>query len=243
MPTLWLCGLGSFVAENRHDLFAEKLRRGLATLAIDVDSDGIDRLHRYFLELKKWSIKVNLIAKGSTDDQIIENHFLDSLTLLPLLTGKDVHLLDVGTGGGFPGLVLKAAFPEMTITLVEPRLKRVSFLKHVARTLQLMDVTVLACRVEDESALPSDAPYTHITSRAVADIAGFIEMTYRFTNPGLKVICMKGPKWSEELAGAKVVMEKLQYSVERTMSHQLPLSRAERTLLVFSRVGNSLAAG
>lgn len=231
------------MAGTKQDLFAEKLRQGLAMLAIDLDDTGIGRLHRYFLELKKWSIKVNLIAKGSTDEQIIENHFLDSLTLLPLLTGTKIHFLDVGTGGGFPGLVLKAASPQMAITLVEPRLKRVSFLRHVARTLQLTDVTVLACRIEDERALPADAPYTHITSRAVTDIAGFLEMTARFTHPGMKIICMKGPKWSEELAGAQAVMGKLQYVLEKTLSKDLPFTRAERTLLVFSRDGNSLDPG
>jgi len=223
------------VADTTRDFFGERLRQGLTALAIDIDMAGLDRLYRYFLELKKYSIKVNLIAKGSTDEQIIENHFLDSLTLAPLLTGKSVHLLDVGTGGGFPGLVLKSAFPEMAITLVEPRLKRVSFLKHVARTLQLPDVTVLACRVEDERALPSDAQYTHITSRAVTDIGGFLAMTARFSAPCLKVICMKGPKWAEELAAAEGVLSQLHYHLEKTLHQELPSTGAERTLLVFSR--------
>ncbi|SHO48782.1 16S rRNA (guanine(527)-N(7))-methyltransferase RsmG [Desulfopila aestuarii] len=231
------------MADKKQDLFIVKLRQGLAALAIDVNDTGIDRLYRYFLELKKWSTRVNLIAKGSTDDQIIENHFLDSLTLLPLLLEKNVHLLDIGTGAGFPGLVLKAAFPKMTITLVEPRLKRVSFLRHVARTLELTNVTVQACRVEDENVLPGDAPYTHITSRAVTDIAGFLDMTARFNNPGLEVICMKGPKWSEELDGARAVLEKLHYVRTATFSHELPVSRAERTLLVFSREKYSEGAG
>lgn len=230
------------MAGGTEDLFVEKMRQGLAALAIEVDDAGLGRLHRYFLELKKWSTKVNLIAKGSTDDQIIENHFLDSLTLLPLLTTTS-HLLDVGTGGGFPGLVLKAASPGMTATLVEPRLKRVSFLRHVARTLALTDVSVVACRAEDEEMLPADAPYTHITSRAVTDIGGFLEMTARFTAPGQKVICMKGPRWSEELAGARDVVARLQYVLEKRLHQELPLSGAERTLLVFSRHHNVRDAG
>jgi len=216
-------------------MFEKRLLEGLSFLKIDLDSDGIDRLHRYFLELKKWSGKVNLIARASGDDQIIENHFLDSLTLLPLLQGSDVRLLDVGSGGGFPGLVLKAARPGMGVTLVEPRLKRVSFLRHVARTLHLPDVTVLACRIEDKDALPADAGFSHITSRAVADVAGFLRMTARFTTPDLRIICMKGPRWQKELAAAGSELERIPFVRESVVTQVLPFSRAERTLIVFRR--------
>jgi len=216
-------------------LFPERLQAGLSRLEIALDSDAIARLHTYFLELKKWSGKVNLIAKGSGDEQIIENHFLDSLTLLPLLQGTAVHLLDVGSGAGFPGLVLKAARPSMRVTLVEPRLKRVSFLRHIARTLELGEVNVLACRVEEEALLPSDGDFTHITSRAVADIAGFLAMVARFAGPELQVICMKGPKWQEELENAEAVVRSLPFSLQEAISRRLPFSGAERALLVFSR--------
>jgi len=216
--------------------FSERLLSGLAQLRIELDSDAVERLHTYFLELKKWSGKVNLIAKGSGDEQIIENHFLDSLTLLPLLQGTAVHLLDVGSGAGFPGLVLKAARPTMKVTLVEPRLKRVSFLRHIARTLGLGEVNVLACRVEEEAMLPSDGDYTHITSRAVADIADFLAMVARFTRRDLQIICMKGPKWQEELAHAEKTVRNLSFLRQEAISRRLPFSGAERALLVFSRV-------
>lgn len=231
------------MAETYRDAFTGKLQQGLDRLEIELAGESVERLHRYFLELKKWSGKVNLIAKGSGDEQIIESHFLDSLTLLPLLQGEGVHLLDIGTGGGFPGLVLKAARPEMRITLVEPRLKRVSFLKHVARTLQLPDVTVLACRIEDEVALAGDTDFTHITSRAVSDIAGFLEMACRFTNPGLQFICMKGPKWREELAAGSMVLQRLAFVQRECLTRELPFSKAERTLLVFVRENEICQAG
>lgn len=213
--------------------FHERLNDGLTRLGLTLEAAAVDRLHRYFLELKKWSGKVNLIAKGSSDEQIIENHFLDSLILLELLRGEEVHLLDVGSGAGFPGLVLKAAQPAMRLTLVEPRLKRVSFLRHVARTLELSEVEVLACRVEDEKLLPSGTPFTHITSRAVTEVAGFLEMTARFAGPGVRIICMKGPRWQEELAGAAEVLGRLHFVQEAAITRRLPFSSAERTLLVF----------
>jgi 16S rRNA (guanine527-N7)-methyltransferase len=119
--------------------------------------------------------------KGQSDcqrdtepQQIIENHFIDSLTILPLLHGADVHLLDIGSGAGFPGLVCKAARPELLVTLVEPRLKRASFLGHIVRTLGLDGVTILTCRIEDEVQLPSDTVFSHITGRAITEVGPFL---------------------------------------------------------------------
>jgi 16S rRNA (guanine527-N7)-methyltransferase len=218
---------------NDKNRFYDLMQEGLASLEIDLDADAVDRLYLYFVELKKWSRKVNLIAKSTADEQIIENHFLDSLTLLPVLEGNHIHLLDVGTGAGFPGLVLKAANPAMQLTLVEPRLKRVSFLKHIVRTLGLTGVEVLACRIEDENSLPSATGFTHITSRAVTEICGFLEMVARFSCPGLQVICMKGPKWQEELGRASGVVRDLQFVQHSVVVRSLPFSCAERALLVF----------
>lgn len=220
------------VSESRA-IFISRLEEGLDRLDISLSGDAVERLWIYFRELRKWSRKVNLIAKGATDTEIVENHFLDSLTLLPLLDGEGLHLLDVGTGAGFPGLVLKAARPQMRLTLVEPRLKRISFLKHVARTLQLAEVDALACRVEDEQLLPSDGDFTHVTSRAVTEIGPFLEMVSRFAHPGVQVICMKGPKWQQELERAREVVQAKGYVQAKTLSCLLPFSGAERNLVVF----------
>ena len=86
--------------------FSRELLNGCKQLGLaEPDSKALKRLHRYFQELKKWSRKVNLIAKGTSGLEIFEKHFLDSLTLLPAVGGPDPHLLDIGTGAGFPGLV------------------------------------------------------------------------------------------------------------------------------------------
>lgn len=215
--------------------FQEGLAEGLAALAITVERTGLEDLARYHTELKRWSGKMNLIAKNSPDEQILESHFLDSLTLLPLLPPGS-HLLDIGTGAGFPGLVCKAADPTLRLTLVEPREKRVSFLRHIVRTLGLSDVQIVTGRIEDEQLLPSDAPFTHITSRAVSDIAGFLAMTERFFRPGLRVICMKGPKWQEELAGAADALLRLPIAREEIIERRLPLTGALRILIVFAGI-------
>lgn len=223
--------------------FSEGLREGCHAIGLpELDADALSRLFVYFKELKHWSGKINLIAKKATDREILEKHFLDSLTLLPLLDGDSAHLLDIGTGAGFPGLVCKAARPDLQLTLVEPRQKRVAFLSHIARTLQLTGLSILNCRVEDESVLPSDGGYTYITSRAVTEVKMFLDMSSRFIQPGVKVICMKGPKWQEELTVWKETASPVRFLLYSQVEYILPYSEASRNLLVFVPVateGNS----
>ena len=213
--------------------FKKRLKKGLTLLDISLEDEAFAPLEVYFHELKKWGRKVNLIAKSSSDEQILENHFLDSLTLLPILQKEGAHLLDVGTGAGFPGLVCKAAWPQLNLTLVEPRQKRVSFLNHIVRTLHLENVDVACCRIEDEERLPSNLPFTHITSRAVSEIKTFVDMVMRFSSTGALVICMKGPKWKDEMAGAEQVVQPT-YSFEQVVEHRLPFTGAQRALLVYA---------
>lgn len=212
--------------------FRQRLETGLHLLGIEVSPEAADRLFLYFDELKKWSRKVNLIAKSTSDEQIIENHFLDSLTILPLLTGAPAHVLDIGTGAGFPALVCKAACPEMAVTLVEPRLKRVSFLGHITRTLHLQDVRILACRVEDEELLPATFKFTHITARALTGIGAFLQLVERFSLSDPQLICMKGPKWREELTAAAEILDRSAYMLDRVEHCKLPFSSAERNILI-----------
>jgi 16S rRNA (guanine527-N7)-methyltransferase len=214
--------------------FRKKLDAGLKILGIEISPEARDRLTLYFNELKKWNRKVNLIAKSADDEQIVENHFLDSLTILPLLNGTGAHLLDIGTGAGFPALVCKAACPELAVTLVEPRSKRVSFLGYMVRTLGLKEVSILTCRVEDEKQLPSTSKFTHITARAVTEIGPFLQMVERFSPSGPQLVCMKGPKWREELEAASETLARSPYRLDRVVECTLPFSGAERKILMFA---------
>ena len=216
--------------------FQSAIQAGVEKLQIDIPRERFDRLEIYYLELKKWSGKINLISKGSSDSEIIEKHFLDSLALFNLLSGPDVHLLDIGTGAGFPGLVVAAVQPEIKVTLVEPRLKRVTFLNHIARTLQLDNVVVLGCRSEDEKMLPSDLGATHITSRAVAEIDDFLKMSARFCRQGGEVVCMKGPKWEEELSRTELETSYGTFQKKAVLQYELPFSGSKRALVRFSLI-------
>ena len=175
------------------------LVRGGAQLGLAMDPAGVERLLVYLAELMKWSRRVNLVARDTPEAQVVETHFLDSLTLLPFLDGAgEVHLLDVGSGAGFPGLALACVRPDARFTLCEPRQKRVSFLRHVVRTLGLANVEVVAERVEAHLA---DWPgrFTHITSRAVAEPAAFLPLVRPLVTPAARVLLMLAR--AEGLAG------------------------------------------
>ena len=211
------------------------LEQGAALLGVALTPAAFERLGRYQAELMKWNRRINLIARETTESQVIENHLLDSLTLMPLLTqadGQPVHLLDVGTGAGFPGLVLACALPEILVTLMEPRQKRVTFLRHVARLLNLDNVRIVAGRIE-QCAAGVQGRFTHITSRAVAEPAVFLPMVRDLAGSGTRVILMLARQ--EMLAG----IEQLPsggWQIERTLAFILPFSQAPR-LLAEVRVG------
>jgi len=206
------------------------LSQGAGQLGLDLGTEEYQRLLVYFAELAKWSQRINLIARDTPEPQIIENHFLDSLTLLPLLRGRSepVHLLDVGTGAGFPGLVLACVLPEAQFTLVEPRQKRVSFLRHLVRTLGLTQVEVIADRIEAHAA-GWQGRFSHVTSRAVAEPGLFLPLVRPLLTPETRVILMLARE--ESLAG----IERLSsgpWRIEETRTLTLPFSGAPRLLAV-----------
>ncbi len=212
-------------------------------MGVRLSAEAIERLVHYFSELKKWNRAINLVAKTG-DEPILENHFLDSLSLLPLLEkwGFPGPLLDVGSGAGFPGLALKAAIPELQVTLLEPRGKRVSFLKNIIRTLDLDKIQVLTARLEPEGKLQFSGekpdnrtkdlpPHPVITSRAFTQIPAFLELVHPICPPGGKVICMRG-KIDVHLIRQEITAN---WQLAEKRIFKLPYSEAPRSLLVFSR--------
>ena len=214
----------------------EYLLTGTAKLSIDLCENTADLLCRYYRELDKWGRKINLVAKASEPD-ILESHFLDSLTLLPLLPESDMaRLLDIGSGAGFPGLPLKIARPQLHVTLVEPRLKRVSFLKHVIRTLGLRHIEVIPNRLAPNDSQFSDrhGTFDFITCRAFTSIRDFLDIARPFSAPTGEIICMKGLKASEELNEWQgEYAEESPFICTEQLSLTLPDSCKQRKLLVF----------
>jgi len=211
---------------------------GAEKLGLELNDKAVDDLLIYLSELIRWGKKMNLVGRTMIVEQIIENHFLDSLTLLSLLDTEPVHLLDVGSGAGFPGLVCKTVNKDMGLTIVEPRLKRVSFMRHIVRTLKLATVDIIAGRIEDnedQDLMAAKMMFSHITGRAVTELSDFLRLVAEFVHPGVQVICMKGPKWQQELDRAEDIIREKSLTLTQKVHLLLPFSQAERTLLVFKR--------
>ena len=205
------------------------LVRGGAQLGLAMDPAGVERLLVYLADLMKWSRRVNLVARDTPEAQVVETHFLDSLTLLPFLDGAgEVHLLDVGSGAGFPGLALACVRPDARFTLCEPRQKRVSFLRHVVRTLGLANVEVVADRVEAQASA-WQGRFTHITSRAVAEPAAFLPLARPLVTPATRVLLMLAR--AEGLAG-----------IDRLVSGPWRVDAERRFVLPFSGAPRLVAA-
>lgn len=205
------------------------LVRGAAQLGLAMDAAGVERLLVYLADLMKWSRRVNLVARDTPETQVVETHFLDSLTLLPFLDGAgEVHLLDVGSGAGFPGLALACVRPDARFTLCEPRQKRVSFLRHVVRTLGLANVEVVADRVEAQASA-WQGRFTHITSRAVAEPAAFLPLVRPLVTPATRVLLMLAR--AEGLAG-----------IDRLVSGPWRVDAERRFVLPFSGAPRLVAA-
>jgi len=199
-------------------------------MGLSLGGEELDRLLVYLAELMKWSRRINLIARDTSEAQAIETHFLDSLTLLPLLREAEepVHLLDIGTGAGFPGLVLACVLPGVSFTLVEPRQKRVTFLRHLIRTLGLTNVAVVADRIEGHASA-WQGRFSHITSRAVAEPGLFLPLVRPLTNPATRVILMLARQ--ESLAGIEHLPSG-PWRITATRTLTLPMSGAPRFLAV-----------
>jgi 16S rRNA (guanine527-N7)-methyltransferase len=201
----------------------EILIQGLATLGQPLTSNQHQQLLDYVALLQKWN-KTYSITAITAADKMISYHVLDSLTLLPRLAGAATQkLLDVGSGGGMPGIPLAIARPDLAITLLDSNQKKTSFLRQAILELGLKNVTVETCRVEHCTAL---AHFDVITSRAFASLNDFVSLTRHLLAKEGCYWAMKGLYPTEELAElpADVQMTKL-------LAVQSPNVEGERHLI------------
>ncbi|SFJ58605.1 16S rRNA (guanine(527)-N(7))-methyltransferase RsmG [Celeribacter neptunius] len=165
---------------------------------LNVSRETLERLETYHELLKKWNPVINLVAK-STIDSAWERHFLDSAQVFSLAPQGVRKWCDLGSGGGFPGLVcatLAAEFsPETEFTLVESDQRKATFLRTVARELGLK-VTVLSKRIEQVEPLGADL----ISARALAALPKLLEFTERHLEPGGYALFQKGESFRKELS-------------------------------------------
>ena len=215
---------------------SEILKRGAAELNVPLSDEQISSLERYSDILKEKNKVMNLTAV--TDDEgIAVKHFLDSLTALQ--TGKvGKSVIDVGTGAGFPGLVLKLARPDISLTLLDSLNKRITFLKETAALIGAGENTEFIHARAEDAAMNAKLreKFDTAVSRAVANMRVLSEWCLPFVRTGGYFLALKGTAAERELEEARRAIFILGGEVENVFDAHIPFSELEHKIIIIKKV-------
>ena len=223
-------GAGSMVDADERDLTA-LLDRGLEGLGLPLPPAARQQLLRYIALLARWNRTYNLTAIREPE-RMVTHHLLDSLAAVPALDrvadGRAVlSVLDVGSGGGLPGIPIAVARPEWRVTMVDPVQKKGAFLVQAIAELSLANARAATVRVEE---LATPTLFDVVISRAFADLAAFVQAALRHVARDGRLVAMKGVHPDAELAELPPSVE-----VEETRVLAVPFVEGARHLVVMRR--------
>ena len=203
----------------------QTLVAGVQQLELDLDQGQMAQLLDYLAMLAKWNAVYNLTSVRDPAQMVVQ-HVLDSLAAVPAFAGA-ANVLDVGAGGGLPGIVLAIARPDMKVSLIDTVHKKTAFLTQVKAQLKLANVTVYTMQVQQ---LDVPRKFDVITSRAFADLSDFINWSNHVLTDGGRFIALKGVAPAEE-------RERLpeQWKVEELRPLKVPGLDAERHLVFIKK--------
>ncbi len=200
----------------------------LTKLNIEVTPEKLDQLKKYASFLLEYNQHTNLTAIRDINEVYLK-HFYDSLTIVKAINLKEVNtLLDIGTGPGFPGMVLKIIYPHLQITLMDSNNKKISFLKALAQELNL-NVEIIYGRAE-EFIVNRREYYDVVTSRAVASLDILAELSIPYVKTNGLFVAMKS-NYQEELQATLPILKKLDSKVEKIEKFSLPKIEANRAII------------
>lgn len=204
------------------ELFINSLKE----LNIEVTEEKINKLEKFYELLIDWNNKINL-TRIVDKEEVYLKHFYDSLTIVKEVNLNEINTLcDVGTGAGFPGIVLKIFYPHLKITLVDSLLKRVNYLNTIIKDLELNDIVAIHARGEDVK-----EKFDIVTSRAVANIEKLVNYTMHLTNKNGKLVALKGDIDKELTEDVKRKLER-KYIIEKINKFELPIEESKRSLVI-----------
>jgi 16S rRNA (guanine527-N7)-methyltransferase len=211
------------------------LVQGLGELKIDVDTDQIELFDTFLKELLKWNSKYNLTAITNEKDIIIK-HFLDSAIIskkIPCICDK---MIDIGSGAGFPTLVLKILKPDVSLTSLDSNEKKIFFQKNVIRKLKLDHIKFIVSRAEDSSFIKDYNNYFECAIvRALKQLNEILRLAYPIVKKGGRIFILKGKKYKyelEELNGSKVGGR---FKLIKIEPYILPFIKREHFILTYQK--------
>lgn len=215
------------------DLFIEKVKE----LGIEVTDEKLDLLDKFYKIMIEWNEKINLTGITEENDAYLK-HFYDSLTLFKEVDlNSDISICDVGSGAGFPGIVLKIFFPNIKITLVDSLNKRIIYLNDVIDRLGLKNIEALHVRMEEFSK-ENEERFDYITARAVAALPILCEISSRALKVNGNLVFMKA-NCEEELIDINRKLNKLNLKLENVNKFILPVENSNRTIIRIIKINKT----
>ena len=224
----------------------EDIRMRLEQNEMPFQKELPEKLEIYFRLLKEWNTRMDLTA-ALTDEEIVDRHFMDSLTVLKMDYVKDkTRWIDVGTGAGFPGLVLAMARPDLEMTLMDAQQKRLNFLNAVIEETAVLNAKTVHARAEEGARKKEYRERFDVAAaRAVAPLNVLSEYLLPFVKIGGCALCWKGPALQEELEtgrrAAHLLGGRLEMPVRCSVFGQdwqhtiLPIRKTEKTAAAYPR--------
>ncbi|HUQ11577.1 MAG TPA: 16S rRNA (guanine(527)-N(7))-methyltransferase RsmG [Steroidobacteraceae bacterium] len=212
-----------------------RLDDGALEMGVQLDESQVEVLWRYGVMLRERNEHVNLTSIVSPEG-VLTLHMLDSLSVASHL-GDAQNVLDMGTGGGFPGVPLAVAFPDRSFTLIDGTQKKIRFVSESIEALDIRNATAMAARAENLPEIIGDrAHYDVVVARAVASLAELVHNAGRLLAPQGRLLAMKGRLPEEEIRGVPRGWH------ADVMPLRVPGLDAERHLVSLTRVGKGAAA-
>lgn len=208
----------------------EEFIKYLEELNIYPTVDQLNKLDKFYHLLISWNEKINL-TRITEEKDVYLKHFYDSLTITKEIDLSKVNTLcDVGTGAGFPGIVLKIMYPNLKVTLIDSLLKRVNYLNEIIKELELTDIKAIHTRGEDYK-----DKFDVVTSRAVANIEKLVKYTMHLVSKDGVFIAMKGNIDNELTDSVEKVISK-KYNIVKINKFKLPIEESDRSLVVIKNM-------
>ncbi len=207
----------------------EEFIKEIEKLGIYLSTKQEEQLELFYNLLINWNEKINL-TRITTKENVYLKHFYDSLTLVKVVDLSKVETLcDVGTGAGFPGIVLKIVYPNLKITLVDSLLKRVNYLNEIIKELKLENINAIHIRAEN-----LEKKFDIVTARAVANIEKLLEYTMHLVKDNGEFIAMKG-NIDDELTPSILSKINKKYKIEKIERFTLPKEESLRSLMIIKK--------